>query len=64
MLDHCCARVLMAGGAAFAATIANCPCVLICGLMPVVLVSLVIRAMHLFQRRSHLAAVVGTLVGL
>ncbi len=64
MLDHVCARVLMAGGAAPAATIANCARVLICGLLPVVLVLLCSCAMRHFQRRSHLADVVGTLVGL
>ncbi len=54
----------MAGGAALATAIATCACVLICGLMPVVLVSLRSRAMHRFQRWSCLADVVGTLVGL
>ena len=64
MLDCVCAHVIMAGGAVLAAAIANCARVLICGLMPVVLVSLRSRDMHCFQRRSHLADVVGTLVGL
>jgi hypothetical protein len=64
MLDRVCACVLMAGGAALAATIANCACVLIHGLLPVVLVSLRGYAMHPFRRRSHVADVVGTLVGL
>ncbi len=64
MLDRVRARVLMAGGAALAAVVANCARVLICGLMPVVLVSLHSRAMRRFRRRSHLADVVGTLVGL
>ncbi len=54
----------MAGGATLAATVANCAPVLICGLMPVVLVSLHSRAMRRFRRRSHLTVVVGTLVGL
>jgi hypothetical protein len=40
MLDRVCAHVLMAGGATLAAAIANCACVLIRGLLPVVLVSL------------------------
>jgi hypothetical protein len=64
MLDPVCARVLMAGGAALAATIANCACVLICGLLPVVLVPLRSHAMHCFQRRSCVADVVGMLMGL
>jgi hypothetical protein len=64
VLDRVCACVLMAGGAALAAAIATCPHVLIRGLMPVVLVSLRSRAMHYFQRRSRLADVVDTLVGL
>ncbi len=54
----------MAGGAILAATVATCARVLIRGLMPVVLVLLLSRAMHHFQRWSHLADVVGTLVGL
>ena len=64
MLDRVRAHVLMAGGAALAAAVATCTRVLICGLMPVVLVSLRSRAMHHLQRRSCLADVVGTLVGL
>ncbi len=48
MLDRFCARVLMAGGAALAAAVANCTRVLIRGLMPVVLVSLLSRAMRHF----------------
>jgi hypothetical protein len=64
VLDHVCACVLMAGGAALATAIAPCARVLICGLMPVVLVSLRSHAMHRFRRRSRLADVVGTLVGL
>ncbi len=64
MLDHVCARMLMAGGAALAAAIASCACVLIRGLMPLVLVSLLSRVMRCFQKRSSLADVVGTLVGL
>ncbi len=48
MPDRVCACVLMAGGAALAATIATCASVLICGLMPMVLVSLRSRAMHHF----------------
>ncbi len=63
MLDCVCACVLMAGGAALAAAIANCTRVLIHGQMPVVLVSLLSRAMHRFQRRSCLADVVSTLAG-
>jgi hypothetical protein len=51
-------------GAALATAIANCARVLICGLMPVVLVLLHSCAMRCFQRRSHLADVIGTLVGL
>jgi hypothetical protein len=54
----------MAGGAALAAAIASCTCVLICGLLPVVLVLLCSCAMHHFHRGSHLADVVGALVGL
>ncbi len=54
----------MAGGAALAAAVANCAHVLICGLVPVVLVLLGSRAMRRFHRRSHLADVVGALVGL
>ncbi len=54
----------MLGGAALAAVVANCARFLIRGLTPVVLVSLRSRAMRCFQRRSHLADVVGTLVGL
>ncbi len=54
----------MAGGAALAAVIASCACVLICGLLPVVLVLLHSRAIHCCQRQSRLADVVGTLVGL
>jgi hypothetical protein len=64
MLDRVRACVLMAGGAALVTTIANCTHVLICGLLPVVLVLLCSHAMRRFQRRSHLADVVGTLVGL
>ncbi len=64
ILDCARARVLMAGGAALAAAIASCARVLICGLLPVVLASLCSRAMHCFRRRSCLADVVGTLVGL
>ncbi len=64
MLDRVCACVPMAGGAALAAAVASCACVLICGLMPVVLVSLRSRAMRCFQRRSCLADVVATLVGM
>ncbi len=64
MLDHVSARVLMAGGAALAAAIATCVCVLIRGLMPVVLVSLRSCSMCCFQRRSRLADAVATLVGL
>ncbi len=63
MLDRACARVLMAGGAPLAAAIANCTCVLICGLLPVVLVSWRSRAMRCFCRQSCLADVVVTLVG-
>ncbi len=54
----------MAGGAALAAAVADCACVLIRGLVPVVLVSLRSRAMRCFCRRSRLADVVGALVGL
>ncbi len=64
MLDCVRACVLMAGGAALAAAVAPCARVLICGLMPVVLVLLRSPAMHCFQRRSCLADVVATLVGL
>ena len=64
MLNRVCARVFMAGGAALAAAIATCARVLIHGLMPVVLVLLHSRAMHCFRRRSCLAGVVATLVGL
>ncbi len=63
MLDHAHAHVLMAGGAPLAAAIANCTCVLIRGLLPVVLVSLRSCAMRHFRRWSCLADVVGTLVG-
>ncbi len=48
MLDRVCACVLMAGGATLAATVATCANVLICGLMPVVLVSLRSCAMRCF----------------
>ncbi len=54
----------MAGGATFAAAVASCACVLICGLLPVVLALLCSPAMRRFQRRSCLADAVGTLVGL
>ncbi len=54
----------MAGGAALAAAVACCACVLICGLLLVVLASLCSCAMRRFQRRSCLADVVGALVGL
>jgi hypothetical protein len=54
----------MAGGAALATALATCARVLICGLMPVVLVSLHSRAMCCFQRQYHLADVVATLVSL
>ncbi len=54
----------MAGGAALAAAIASCACVLIHGLLPVVLALLCSCAMRHFQRRSYLADVVGALVGL
>jgi hypothetical protein len=54
----------MAGGAALAAAIASCACVLIRGLLPVVLALLCSRAMRCFQRQSCLADVVGPLVGL
>ncbi len=54
----------MAGGAALAAAFASCARVLICGLLPVVLVSLCSHAMRCFRRRSCLADVVGALVGL
>ena len=53
----------MAGGAALAAIVASCACVLICGLLPVVLALLCSHAMHCFRRQSHLADVVGALVG-
>ncbi len=49
MLDRVCACVFMAGGAALAAAVANCARVLICGLLPVVLVSLHSCAMHRFE---------------
>jgi hypothetical protein len=64
VLDCVRACVLMAGGAALAIAIATCAHVLICGLMPVVLVSLRSHAMRCFRRRSCLAEVVGTLAGL
>ncbi len=48
VLDCVRARVLMAGGAALASAIATCACVLNCGLLPVVLVSLRSHAMHPF----------------
>jgi hypothetical protein len=48
MLDHVCACVFMAGGAALAAADANCARVLICGPLSVVLVSLHSCAMHYF----------------
>ncbi len=64
VLGRVCACVLMAGGAALATAIATCARVLICGLMPVVLVLLHSHAMHCFWRRTHLANVVSTLVGL
>ncbi len=48
MLDHVCAHVLMAGGAALATAVAHCTCVLICGLLPVGLVSSRSRAMRHF----------------
>jgi hypothetical protein len=54
----------MASGAALAAAVASCARVLICGLLPVVLVLLCSCAMRRFQRQSHLADVVGALVGL
>ncbi len=54
----------MAGGAALAAAVASCACVLIHGLLPVVLALLCSRAMCRFRRRSCLADVVGALVGL
>ncbi len=54
----------MAGGAALAAAVASCAHSLIRGLLPVVLVSLCSRAMRCFQRRSHLADVVGALASL
>jgi hypothetical protein len=53
----------MAGGAALVAAVATCACVLICGIMPVVLVSLHSCAMRCFQRQSRLTDVVGTLAG-
>ncbi len=49
MLDCVHACVLMAGGAALAAAVATCACVLIRGLIPVVLVSLHSHAMRCFQ---------------
>jgi hypothetical protein len=64
VLDRVRARVLMVGGAALAAAVATCARVLIRWLMPVMLVSLHSHAMRRFQRRSHLADVVGTLAGL
>jgi hypothetical protein len=64
MLDRVCACVFMAGGAALAATVANCACVLIRGLLPVVLVLLHSCAMHHFQRWPRVADIVGTLVAL
>ncbi len=64
ILDCAGAHVLMAGGAALAAANANCACVLIHGLLLVVLALLCSRAMRCFQRQSHLADVVGALVGL
>ncbi len=54
----------MAGSTALAAAVASCARVLIRGLLPVVLASLCSCAMHYFRRRSHLADVVGALVGL
>ncbi len=54
----------MAGGAALAAVVASCACVLICGLLPVVLALFCSRAMCRFRRRSCLGDVVGTLVDL
>jgi hypothetical protein len=54
----------MAGGAALAATVASCTCVLIRELLPVVLALLCSCAMRCFWRRSYLADVVGALVGL
>ncbi len=54
----------MAGGAALAAAVASCACVLICGLLPVMLALLYSRAMRCFRTRSRLADVVGALVGL
>ncbi len=50
ILDRACACVLMAGGAALAAAVASCACVLIRGLLPVVLASLCSRAMHHFLK--------------
>jgi hypothetical protein len=64
MLNCVCAQVFMAGGAALAAALANCARVLIHGLLPVVLVLLRSRAMRRFRRQSHVADVVGTLLGL
>ncbi len=64
ILDRARACVLMAGGAALAATVASCARVLIRGLLPVVLALLCSRAMRCFRRRSHLADVVGAFVGL
>ncbi len=54
----------MAGGATLATAVASCARVLIHGLLPVVLASLCSHAMRCFQRRSCLADVVGSLVGL
>ncbi len=48
ILDRVRARVLMAGGAALAAAVASCTCVLIRGLLPVVLALLCSCAMHRF----------------
>ncbi len=53
----------MAGGATLAVAVASCARVLIHGLLPVVLALLCSSAMRRFQRRSHLADVVGALVG-
>ncbi len=52
----------MAGGAALAAAVASCACVLICGLLPVVLALFCSCAMRCFRRRSSLADVVGALM--
>jgi hypothetical protein len=57
------ACVLMAGGAALAAAVASCACVLIHELLLEVLASLYRCAMRRFRRRSRLADVVGALVG-